>query len=216
MVDFIRKKYYTRNGDKKMEAIMKGKKQSGFLMIELLVIFTIISVVISIFFIRERKIQEIRDLEESVVKISSIIDKYTFRSFETSVLYKINLDYKNKKIKVQKVSGSNDKFEEIIFLPDKLTYLVPYTINGKERLIDQLEVRTTINGNLSDSFTTYVLDYSQKSKYRIASYSFQENKILKINVYKKILGDEISIENLLEYHNLLFSVEDLQNEWRKF
>lgn len=195
---------------------MNKKKQIGFLLMEFLIIFGILSVVISIFFIRTRKIQEIKDLEESVIKISSAIDKYSFLSFETGVLYSINLNYKEKQIEVKKVSRNEEKFEEIISLPDKLTYLVPYTINGKERLIDQLEVRTTINGNLSDSFTTYVLDYSKNSKYRIATYSFQENKILKVNIYKKISGDDVSFDNLLEYHDLLFSVEELQNEWRKF
>lgn len=194
---------------------MRKEKQNGFLLIEFLVIFGVISIVISIFFIKLKSIQEMKDLEESVIKISSTIDKYTFRSFETKVLYKINLDYKNKKMEIRKTSGGNNNFEEVISLPEKLTYLVPYTINGRERLIDQLEIHTTINGNLSDSFTTYILNYSQKINYRIATYSFQENKILKINIYKKISGKDVSQENLLDYHNLLFSVEELKNDWRK-
>lgn len=194
---------------------MRRKKQSGFLLIEFLIIFSIISIIVSIFFIKLKSIQEMKDLEESVIKISSTIDKYTFRSFETKILYKINLDYKNKRIEIKKISKGDSNFEEVVSLPKKLTYLVPYTINGKELLIDQLEIHTTINGNLSDSFTTYILNYSQKINYRIATYSFQENKILKINIYKKISGKEISQENLLDYHNLLFSVEELKNDWRK-
>lgn len=194
---------------------MRRKKQSGFLLIEFLIIFSIISIIVSIFFIKLKSIQEMKDLEESVIKISSTIDKYTFRSFETKILYKINLDYKNKRIEIKKTSEGDSNFEEVVSLPKKLTYLVPYTINGKELLIDQLEIHTTINGNLSDSFTTYILNYSQKINYRIATYSFQENKILKINIYKKISGKEISQENLLDYHNLLFSVEELKNDWRK-
>lgn len=194
---------------------MRRKKQSGFLLIEFLIIFSIISIIVSIFFIKLKSIQEMKELEESVIKISSTIDKYTFRSFETKILYKINLDYKNKRIEIKKTSEGDSNFEEVVSLPKKLTYLVPYTINGKELLIDQLEIHTTINGNLSDSFTTYILNYSQKINYRIATYSFQENKILKINIYKKISGKEISQENLLDYHNLLFSVEELKNDWRK-
>lgn len=194
---------------------MRKAKQSGFLLIEFLIIFGIISIIISIFFIQLKSIQEMKDLEESVIKISSTIDKYTFRSFETKVLYKINLDYRNKRIEIKKTSEGDNNSEEVVSLPEKLTYLVPYTINGKERLIDQLEIHTTINGNLSDSFTTYILNYSQKINYRIAAYSFQENKILKINIYKKISGKEIFLENLLDYHNLLFSVEELKNDWRK-
>lgn len=194
---------------------MRKAKQSGFLLIEFLIIFGIISIIVSIFFIKLKSIQEMKDLEESVIKISSTIDKYTFRSFETKVLYKINLDYKNKRIEITKISEEDNNSEEVVSLPKKLTYLVPYTINGKERLIDQLEIHTTINGNLSDSFTTYILNYSQKINYRIATYSFQENRILKINIYKKISGKEIFLENLLDYHNLLFSVEELKNDWRK-
>lgn len=194
---------------------MRKTKQSGFLLIEFLIIFSIISIIVSIFFIKLKSIQEMKDLEESVIKISSTIDKYTFRSFETKVLYKINLDYKNKRIEIKKTSEGDNNSEEVVSLPEKLTYLVPYTINGKERIIDQLEIHTTINGNLSDSFTTYILNYSQKINYRIAAYSFQENKILKINIYKKISGKEIFLENLLDYHNLLFSVEELKNDWRK-
>lgn len=194
---------------------MRKEKQSGFLLIEFLIIFSIISIIVSIFFIQLKSIQEMKDLEESVIKISSTIDKYTFRSFETKVLYKINLDYRNKRIEIKKTSEGDNNSEEVVSLPEKLTYLVPYTINGKERLIDQLEIHTTINGNLSDSFTTYILNYSQKINYRIAAYSFQENKILKINIYKKISGKEIFLENLLDYHNLLFSVEELKNDWRK-
>ena len=128
---------------------MRKKKQNGFLLIEFLIIFGVISIIISIFFIKLKSIQEMKDLEESVIKISSIIDKYTFRSFETKVLYKINLDYKNKKMEIRKTSDENNNFEEVVSLPKKLTYLVPYTINGKELLIDQLEIHTTINGNLS-------------------------------------------------------------------
>lgn len=108
-----------------------------------------------------------------------------------------------------------DKIEETINLPKKLSYLVPYTVNGSSQLIDKLSIATTMDGNLSDSFTTYILDYSGKIKYRIATYTFQENKILKINTYKKISGASISKEELLKYHELLFSVEELNNEWRK-
>lgn len=112
---------------------MRKEKQKGFLLVEFLIIFGVISIIISIFFIKLKNIQEMKDLEEGVIKISSTIDKYTFRSFETKVLYKINLDYKNKKILIRKISEGNNTFEEVISLPEKLVYLVPYTINGMVR-----------------------------------------------------------------------------------
>lgn len=188
-------------------------KEKGIILIEILIVFGILISIFSITFVSFKKIEEKKDLEEAVIKISEIIDEYTLKSLSTGIIYKIDLDYIDKKIKIRKLSG--DQIEESINLPKKLTYLVPYTINGSSRLIEQLTTTTTLNGNLSDSFTTYIFDYSEKIKYRIATYNFQENKILKINIYKKISGDSISKEELLKYHELLFSVEELNNDWRK-
>ena len=188
-------------------------KEKGVILIEILIVFGILISIFSITFVSFKKIEEKKELEEAVIKISEIIDEYTLRSLSTGIIYKIDLDYIDKKIKIRKLSG--DQIEESINLPKKLTYLVPYTINGSPRLIEQLTITTTLNGNLSDSFTTYIFDYSEKIKYRIATYNFQENKILKINIYKKISGDSISKEELLKYHELLFSVEELNNDWRK-
>ncbi|WP_300362203.1 type II secretion system protein [Fusobacterium sp.] len=187
-------------------------KEKGIILIEILIVFGILVSIFSITFITFKHIEEKKDLEKAVIKISEVIDEYTLKSLSTGMIYKIDIDYLDKNIKIKTIT---DKIEETINLPTKLSYLVPYTINGSSQLIDKLSITTTMDGNLSDSFTTYILDYSGKIKYRIATYTFQENKILKINIYKKISGVSISKKELLKYHELLFSVEELNNEWRK-
>ncbi len=187
-------------------------KEKGIVLIEILIILSILITIFTITFVTFRNIEEENDLEKAVIKISGVIDEYTLKSLSTGIIYKIDLDYLNKNIKIKTLT---DRTEETVNLPLKLSYFVPYTIDGSFQLIDKLSTTTTMNGNLSDSFTTYIFDYSEKIKYRIATYSFQENKILKINIYKKISGSAISKNELLEYHELLFSKEELNNEWRK-
>lgn len=192
---------------------MKKSKNLGIVLLEFLIVFGIISILSLYSYVRLQKVVERREINETVLKISQTIDKYSIKSLKEGILYKINLDYKNNEIKIKKVSGVT--YEEIISFPSKIRCYIPYTVNQKEQLMTQLEIGTTLNGNLSDSFTTYIFDYSNKITYRIATYNFQENKILKINIYQKVSGEDIFVENLLEYHKLLFSMEELENDWRK-
>ncbi|MCI6153311.1 hypothetical protein [Fusobacterium perfoetens] len=193
----------------------KVNKKRGFFLFEFLIILSIILLIFSFGYIRILKVKEEKDLEKAVLVISKTLEEYSTNSLLTTIKYKIRLEYNNNKIEIQKKS-ENKMLEEIIQLPNKLKYRIPYTINSNLKLLDSMEVETTINGNLSDSFTTYILDYSGNIKYRVAVYSFQENKLVKINIYKKISGKKISEDKLLDYHQRLFEEEELGNDWRKW
>lgn len=193
----------------------KVNKKRGFFLFEFLIILSIILLIFSFGYIRILKVKEEKDLEKAVLVISKTLEEYSTNSLLTTIKYKIRLEYNNNKIEIQKKS-ENKMLEEIIQLPNKLKYRIPYTINSNLKLLDSMEVETTINGNLSDSFTTYILDYSGNIKYRVAVYSFQENKLVKINIYKKISGKKISEDKLLNYHQRLFEEEELGNDWRKW
>ena len=167
----------------------------------------------SFIFLNLKKIREKADMEEAVIKISQIIDVYSTKSLNLGKGYKILIDYNLKKIEVKGVSSK--QIEEIIILPSEINYKTPYTINGKEQLLNKIELTTTENGNISNSLSIYIFNYSNHIKYRLTTYNFQQNKILKINIYKKIKNKEISEKELIDYHKTLFTEEALLNDWRK-
>lgn len=195
--------------------MVKNFKKNGFFLFEFLIILSITTLVFYFSYIKILKIKEEKDLEKAVLIISKTLEEYSTNSLWTSIEYKIKLYYSSNKIEIKKNSESS-LLEESIELPNKLKYRIPYTINNNLKLLDNIEIKTTINGNISDSFTTYVLDYKGNIRYRVAIYSFQENKLVKINVYKKISGEKISEDKLLEYHQKLFEEEELANDWRKW
>lgn len=190
-------------------------KKKGFFLFEFLVILSIILFLFSFSYVKILKIREEKDLEKAVLTISKTLEEYSTKSLLTSIGYKIKLNYNLYKIEIKKKS-ENKILEESINLPNKLKYRIPYTINGSLKLLSNMDIETTINGNISDSFTTYIFDYKGIVKYRIAIYNFQENRLVKINIYKKIAGEKISEEELLDYHQRLFEEEELANEWRKW
>ncbi|NME36255.1 hypothetical protein [Fusobacterium sp. FSA-380-WT-3A] len=195
--------------------MIRVNKRKGFFLFEILIIVSIILLIFSFSYIKVLKIREERDLERAVLVILKTLEGYSANSLLMAIEYKIKLQYNNNKIEVQK-NSENKILEEVIQLPSKLKYRIPYTINSNLKLLDNMEIKTTINGNISDSFTTYILDYSGNIKYRVAIYNFQENKLVKINVYKKIYGEKISEDKLLDYHQRLFEEEELGNDWRKW
>lgn len=195
--------------------MIRVNKRKGFFLFEILIIVSIILLIFSFSYIKVLKIREERDLERAVLVILKTLEGYSANSLLMAIEYKIKLEYNNNKIEVRK-NSENKILEEVIQLPSKLKYRIPYTINSNLKLLDNMEIKTTINGNISDSFTTYILDYSGNIKYRVAIYNFQENKLVKINVYKKIYGEKISEDKLLDYHQRLFEEEELGNDWRKW
>lgn len=171
----------------------KNKKAKGLTFLETMAAIAIISSVSLFFYIKINKINEKKDLDMAKKLIQNIFSKYSTESIYLKKRYKIEIHLVDKKIKIR---DSMHKLIELIYLPKKLKYEVIYKNHGNITFL----VETTINGNLSKAFTLYTCDYKDLAQSRIAFYTFQNERILKINSYINITAGNIKYENLSKYH----------------
>lgn len=188
-----------------MKINFKSKKQ-GILTIEIVITLFIIIIMLSFIFIRHLNTAEKKDLERAVNIFETVIYKYSVKSMAVRKSYDIEIDYPNKTLTVKEFA--KNKILEKIYIPEKLLYATPY--DGV--LEPVMKVHTTVNGNLSKSFSIYIFGYSETAKYRTAFYNFQQSKILKINIYKNVSAGKIKYKDILNYHT---NEEDIRSGWQK-
>ena len=179
------------------------KRKKGIISLEIIVSLFIISILISLTYIKFQNINEKKDIERAVGIFQTLIYKYSNKSLLLKKTYNIEINHKQKIINVKDIQN---KVVEEIKLPEKLKYMTPYD----KVIVKQMEFNTTISGNLSKSFSVYIFNYSDEAEYRIAYYSFQQSRILKINSYRNINAGKIKCDEILRYH-----YEADENEARK-
>ncbi|WP_297404292.1 hypothetical protein [uncultured Cetobacterium sp.] len=173
--------------------MINNKKAKGLTFLETIATIAIISSVSLFFYIKLNKFEEKRDLEISRRLIKNTIYKYTLQSVFSKERYKLEIYLIDKKIDIK---GENYKIIESIHLPKKLKYEIIYKYQGG--LV--FNVETTPNGNLSKAFTIYICDYNNLVQNRISFYTFQIEKILKINSYINFSAGKIKYIELPYYH----------------
>lgn len=133
------------------------------------------------------------DLEKSRRIIQTFFIKYTMRSLYEKSKYQIEIDMLNKNLNVKKL---NSEIIEKLYLPEKLKYEIIYDNSRNQKF----KVDTTKNGNLSKAFTMYIFGYSNQVENRVAFYTFQKERVLKINIYLNRDVKDVNYENILNYH----------------
>lgn len=164
----------------------------------------------SFIYVKYRNIKEQRDIERAVNIFETAIHKYSSLAIGNRKLYDFEISYPAKSLKVftAKKSATHTELVEEYELPDKLMYATPYE-NDYKPVVD---VYATLNGNLSHAFSVYIFDYSGLAKYRVAFYTFNQNKLIKINLYKNINAGKIRYEDILQYHK---SEEKVGAGWKR-
>lgn len=170
----------------------KNIKSKGLTFLETIVVVTIIFIVSSFLFVKIIKINEKLDLEKNRKIFQVVVSKYSIQSFYSKERYLIELNFVEKEIKVKK----NNTVIETLSLSKKLNYEIPY---NKIRN-PQFSFETTKTGNLSKAFTLYIFGYNNQVENRLAFYTFQREKILKINTYLNKSLEGINYNNILDYH----------------
>ena len=159
-------------------------------------------------YIKYENLNEKREIERAADIFETTVYKYTAKSLASKKTFEIKFDYLKKEIRI-KPEGKNILIEKID-LPKKLKYA---TVK-KGNIEKEKEFLTKKTGNISKAFSVYICDYSENAKYRIAYYTFQQSRILKINVYKNVRAGKIKYEDLGEYHYNL-GENEVKEGWEK-
>ena len=171
----------------------KNKKNKGLTFLDTIACVAIIFIVSSFLFYKILKYNEKMDLEKSRRIIQTFFIKYTMRSLYEKSKYQIEIDMLNKNLNVKKL---NSEIIEKLYLPEKLKYEIIYDNSRNQKF----KVDTTKSGNLSKAFTRYVFGYNNQVENRVAFYTFQKEKVLKINIYLNRAVKDINYDNILNYH----------------
>lgn len=172
----------------------KIRYRRGFTYVEVIMTISIVVILSLGGYIKYERFKESIQLREAKLKIEEIYSRYIIKSLDTKEKYEIILDLKNENIEVF-LSKLNVRLENIE-LPKKLKYATIYD----EVQLSKIKSMTTLDGNLSNSFTVYIFDYDGLAKYRIAFYNYQPNKFLKINIYKNMGVKDATYKNIVKYH----------------
>lgn len=169
-------------------------KKKGFQLVEYFFSIFVILFITSFFSIKIINFKKKLKIKEAVIKIVSLVDKYTFKSFMNKE-YEFSFDLLEKQIEVFDLSEKI--FLEKVKLPEDLEYKIPYNFSYQNKF----RFYSTINNNLSKSFSLYIF-LDNKVQRKIAFYSFRESKIIKINIYKRSYKKNLTKEDILkEYKN---------------
>lgn len=178
------------------------KKRLGFTLTEVIVTLLVISsIFFSIFYIA-RKDSNKMELDLTMKRIESFFSKYSIKAHYTKNTILIDFEL-NKKIVIAKEEG---RIVERLKLSQKLNYEIVF---DKKRN-PNFQVEITRNGNLSRSFTLYILNLKNRLEKKITFYTFQKEKVLKINLYTK--NREIEYTDILDYHYNTSKVGDWKEE----
>lgn len=171
----------------------KIKKTKGLTFLETIATLAIISGVSLFLFVKISNDSERKDLEKSRRIFQEIFFRYSRKSFYEKKVFKIEIHLVDKKIIIK--NFSKEILEETN-LPNRLKYEIIYA-NMRHKIFN---LETTKDGNLSKAFTIYNFGYKGDVQNRIAYYTFQKEKILKINTYLNKNVKNITYENILNYH----------------
>lgn len=171
----------------------KNKKNKGLTFLETIACVAVIFVVGSLLFFKIIKYNEKMDLEKSRRIIQTFFVKHTVKSLYEKNKYQIEIDMQDKYLIAKKING---EVTEKVYLPEKLKYEIVYDNSRNPKF----KVDTTKNGNLSKAFTMYIFGYKDQVENRVAFYTFQKEKVLKINIYLNRAVKEINFNNILNYH----------------
>lgn len=167
-------------------------KKGGFSLLELSVTMLLIIMLIQTSFQYYRNYQQNLEIQLAKYKISKLFRLYSLKSFYHEKEYYFLISDLEKMILVK------DEFfrlEEKVLLPTDLTYHLT-SLSVQNLKYGHL----TKHGNISPSFSIYIFDGSGDARYKISFSSFQQTRIVRIRMYKKISKKKILLEFIEEYH----------------
>lgn len=185
-----------------------NNKTQAFTFFETIFLIILISLFINVAFIYFKNFKETQSIIEAKLKINDAFLYSSINSLNSHKEKKLQFDLVTKKIFIIDDSFKN---EREFLLPKNLIY---YSTLSSGSYI--LNLNFTKNGNISQSFSIYIFDRKRNAKYKISFYGFDRSKFLKINNYKHIGKNNISLSEISNYH--MTTNEDRESfykDWRK-
>ena len=183
-------------------------KIRAFTFFETIFIILILSLCANFAFIQYQNFKEKQSIIEAKLKINDAFLYSSLNSLNSHKVKNLQFNLISKKIFILDDFFKNEKE---ISLPKNLTY---YSTHNSNAYI--LNLNFTKNGNISQSFSIYIFDRKKYVRYKISFYGFDKSKFLKINNYKHIGTNQISLSEILNYH--ISTNEDRESfykDWRK-
>ena len=165
----------------------------GNMSVSIILVIFISSILVSISFIKIRTQKELQNINTSKTIIYETYKKYATLALDQKREYRIKFDYSLKSIKV---FGSDNKLLENIELPELVKYATVYG----EAVLDKIDSKITINGNITPIHSIYIFGREDVAKYRISLYGFNILKYLRINIYKNKNDSSPKYNNILHFH----------------
>lgn len=189
--------------------IYKYKKRA-FTFYETILILLIITTILNFTFLKYIDFQEKQAINQAMLKINEAFLYASTKSLNNRKSY--TLKFEPKKIIIQNNIGIAEKEYH---LPNNIYYY--NTLKNNEILTKySLNLYFTKNGNISQSFSIYILDRKRYARYKISFYGFDRSRFLIINNYRKKKETKIPEKLLFKYHKE--TNEDrpaFYKDWRK-
>lgn len=172
----------------------------GFSLIEISIALFLLSSIFLIVFYRVNINNERIELELTTKKIDSFVNKYTTTAHYQKKNFNLEIDLKEKSFLLK----DNNRVIDKLNLSPKLSYEIVF--DKKRNPLFNIEI--TKNGNMSRAFTLYIFGYRKQLENKLTFFTFQKERILKINIYKVNNLEGVNYTNILEYHYLLSKNSD--------
>ncbi|WP_429190087.1 hypothetical protein [Fusobacterium sp. PH5-44] len=169
-------------------------KNDGFTFLDFIIVVTITMILISFSFVRIRKQNNLKNLNIAKILIYETYKKYAVLALDQRKEYHFNFDFKLHKITV--FDGEYKILEEID-TPHSVSINTVYS----DVILDKIESKITINGNITPIYSIYLFDSKKIAKYRISLYGFNTLKFLQINIYKNINDKKPTENGIINFHN---------------
>ncbi len=183
----------------------------AFTLIELVIVVALGAILLSTASLSVSRMLERRALRESKTKIVEILRLYADKSFHSGEIYRVTLNYVEKKIEVGIKVGENTytsiKVEE---LPTTLKYA---TVESSG-IVATKSATTTKNGGMT-SFSVYIFDSKEDARYRIAVDGINTSKLTHVNVYENKLATDATYSNIVAYHPNVKDNPTDDGKWEK-
>lgn len=169
-------------------------KSLGNSLFDFIIVITITMILVSFSFVRIRRQNNLKNLNIAKILIYETYKKYAVLALDQGKEYNLSFDYNLGKITI---FGDDNKRMEEVNMPQKVLLSTVY--GGV--ILDKIESKITVNGNITPIYSIYLFDNEKIAKYRISLYGFNTLKFLRINIYKNINDKKAKQNEIVNFHN---------------
>lgn len=204
--------FIIQNKKKVIDIKKTTDKTLAFTFFETIFSILIISIFLNIAFVKYQNMKENQAILEAKLKINEAFFYSSLNALQNHSQQFI--EFKNRKIIV--LNKTQEPIKEFNLPKNLAYYFTNFNSINNSSINPNFTVSFTKNGNISESFSIYIINRKKQVKYRISFYGFDKSKFLRINNYKYISRKEIDLSELFEYHKSTNEDRPIfRSNWRK-